>query len=104
LRAMRPRWRALAACAMVRAMAETFSRLSHEVLFAEEEPRCDVCGAPLGADDDELGTGPALSGHGLYVWARGDKVVYEEPPLCASCGMAIGVSALARWEIEEEEG
>ncbi len=69
----------------------------------EEEDACDVCGVALpdeDDDDDALITG----GRGLYVWSRGGEVVYEEPRLCASCAMAIGMSALARWEIEEEEG
>jgi hypothetical protein len=85
-------------------MAEgSFTQVSHEVLFEEESPKCDVCGVTLEAlDDDEEGCAP--TGHGLYVWSRGGETVYEEPLLCASCGTAIGVSALARWEIEEEEG
>jgi hypothetical protein len=38
------------------------------------------------------------------MWARGDSVRFEKAPLCASCASAIGMTALARWEIEEEEG
>jgi hypothetical protein len=64
-----------------------------------EEPVCDVCGSKVDLDDED-----AMTGSGLYVWVRGDKVVYEEPPLCASCGTAISMTALGRWEIEEEEG
>jgi hypothetical protein len=60
---------------------------------------CDVCGRPVDVDDEDQ-----MTGSGLYVWVRGDKVVYEEPPLCASCGTAISMTALGRWEIEEEEG
>jgi hypothetical protein len=85
-------------------MDETpYHRASHEILFAEEAPKCDVCGVPLDdeGDDDE---GVALAGSGLYIWSRGGETIYEETPLCASCSTAIGVSALARWEIEEEEG
>ena len=41
---------------------------------------------------------------GTYLWLRGDRVVLEDAPLCASCASAIGMTALARWEIEEEEG
>ena len=64
-----------------------------------DEPECDVCGRKLeGRDEDDLG------GTGLLIWVRGDKVVYEEPPLCRDCSTAIGMTALARWEIEEEEG
>ena len=73
-----------------------------EIAPAEEAPRCDVCGDPVLEDD---GASPwSVPGHGLYLWLRGDRIVYEEPPLCAACGTAIGMSALARWEIEEEEG
>jgi hypothetical protein len=74
----------------------------HEVLFAPDAtPKCDACGDPLRNDTDD---GFAVEGAGLYLWARGDDVRYEEAPLCAACGAAIGVTALARWEIEEEEG
>jgi hypothetical protein len=66
------------------------------------EAICDVCGKKVEDLDDE--DGEQLSGSGLYIWLRGDKVVYEEPPLCASCGTAISMTALGRWEIEEEEG
>jgi hypothetical protein len=54
---------------------------------------CDSCGKRI---EDE----PA--GHGLYVWTRGDEVRYEEPPLCAGCANAIGIAALAQWELEED--
>jgi hypothetical protein len=30
--------------------------------------------------------------------------VREEPPLCASCAHAIGMTALFRFEAEEDEG
>ncbi len=60
---------------------------------------CDVCGEKVDLEDED-----ALTGSGLYIWVRGDHVVYEEPPLCASCGTAISMTALGRWEIEEEEG
>jgi len=77
----------------------------------EEPPTCDVCGARLPSEDDEDQGGEnanenryAPAGRGLYVWSRGGEIVYEEPPLCGSCSTAIGMSALARWEIEEEEG
>ncbi len=66
------------------------------------EAICDVCGKKVEDLGDE--DGEQLSGSGLYIWLRGDKVVYEEPPLCASCGTAISMTALGRWEIEEEEG
>lgn len=74
---------------------------SHTVLFHEGDERCSVCSELLGEDDDD---GPAIRGCGLLVWARGEERRYEEPKLCASCAAAIGVSALQRWEIEEDEG
>jgi hypothetical protein len=79
---------------------------SHEVLFeVVESNACDACGAPLveglaDADDD----GYRIPGSGVYMWTRGDAVRFEKAPLCASCAAAIGMTALARWEIEEEEG
>ncbi|HEX9296175.1 MAG TPA: hypothetical protein VF881_10075 [Polyangiaceae bacterium] len=54
---------------------------------------CDGCGKSVDGE-------PA--GHGLYVWTRGDEVRYEEPPLCARCANAIGLVALAQWELEED--
>ncbi|TKC97060.1 hypothetical protein [Polyangium fumosum] len=59
------------------------------------ELRCDACSEPIEGE-------PA--GRGLYVWTRGDEVRYEEPPLCAQCATAIGITALATWSVEEEEG
>jgi hypothetical protein len=77
--------------------------LGHELLFAEDPAanECDVCGERVTEDDDEA---HAVAGRGLYVWARGDVIRREEPPLCPSCATALGLTALARWEIEEEEG
>ena len=81
-------------------------------LFRAKDPtRCDACSEALsegeGADgegaDDEA-DGYQVRGKGLYMWTRGDQIRFEEPVLCPSCGAAIGLSALARWEIEEEEG
>ncbi len=62
---------------------------------ASAELRCDVCDALI---EDEP------SGRGLYMWTRGDEVRFEEPALCSLCATAIGVTALAAWTIEEEEG
>jgi hypothetical protein len=56
---------------------------------------CDACGKKVEGE-------PA--GRGLYVWARGDESRYEEPPLCARCANAIGLAALAQWELEEDDG
>jgi hypothetical protein len=38
------------------------------------------------------------------MWTRGDEVRFEEPALCGRCATAIGVTALAAWSVEEEEG
>jgi len=59
------------------------------------ELRCDVCDSAIEGE-------PA--GHGLYMWTRGEEVRFEEPALCARCATAIGVTALAAWSVEEEEG
>ena len=80
-----------------------FRVISHEALFAaKRETRCDACGALLASDEREGDDG--IEGRGVYLWARGDQVTLEEAPLCHSCASAIGMTALARWEIEEEEG
>ena len=75
----------------------------------DDEPhRCDVCADTLDAADGQAVDGDYqgfdVQGRGLLVWSRGEERRYQEPPLCASCATAIGVSALQRWEIEEEEG
>jgi hypothetical protein len=76
---------------------------THEVLFETDGARrCDACGGPLPVEDDDAGYG--LGGQGVYMWTRGDEVRFETAPLCSSCASAIGMTALARWEIEEEEG
>ena len=76
---------------------------SHEELFEPVEACvCDACGRALDAEEDEDTYG--IPGAGTYLWTRGDRVQIETAPLCASCAAAIGVTALARWEIEEEEG
>ena len=85
------------------AAAEPLIVASHEDLFNEAPPTaCDACGEPLGDDDDAPGY--ALPGQGVYLWARGEETRLESVPLCAACASAIGMTALARWEIEEEEG
>jgi hypothetical protein len=76
---------------------------SHEMLFEQAVAVCcDACGEPLPVGDDREHDG--VPGHGVYLWTRGDRVDLEKVPLCARCASAIGVTALARWEIEEEEG
>lgn len=71
--------------------------------------RCDACGGWVdrargtgGQDDDEAEIGSA--GAGLLLFVRDDELRFEEPPLCARCSVAIGVTALVRWAEEEEEG
>lgn len=83
-----------------------FVTAGHAALFQEiSQASCDVCAAPVpGEDAGEDDERQAVSGRGLLVWARGEERRYQEPPLCPSCASAIGVSALQRWEIEEEEG
>ena len=34
---------------------------------------------------------------GLFMWTRGNETRVEEPPLCAGCAAAIGMTAVARW-------
>lgn len=83
-------------------LPEDFATATHTVLFEQEStPRCDVCADPLGGAADE---GYDVHGRGLLLWTRGDERRYQEPPLCPTCAAAIGLSALQRWEIEEEEG
>jgi hypothetical protein len=91
---------------------------SHAVLFESEEDRCTVCAALLTPDsddepsvrtddDDDQDEVPSPSlprGRGLLVWVRGDERRYEEPELCPRCASAIGITAVHRWEIEEDEG
>jgi len=77
-----------------------FLCVGHEALFEPETPRCDACDGALESAGSDGGDG----GHGLYVWVRHGNLVYEEPPLCEACASAITISALQRWEIEEEEG
>jgi hypothetical protein len=78
--------------------------VSHEDLFVERSAtRCDACGGALAADAADPERSYGLPGRGFYMWARGAEVRFEEAPLCSSCASAIGMTALARWEIEEEE-
>ncbi len=83
----------------------TLVTAGHDVLFGPDEPRCDACGEVLtpGSDEEEEAHG-ATGGHGLYVWVHNGRVTYEEPPLCPTCAAAITITALQRWEMEEEEG
>jgi len=68
----------------------------------DQQPRqqCELCEAPLQHQPGDEPQGVK----GLLMWSRGDDDVrFEEPVLCTSCATAIGVSALARWQLEEEE-
>jgi hypothetical protein len=79
-----------------------WAAVSHEELFAPSDGvQCDACGIALTPGDDD---GFAVAGCGVYLRARGDDVRLESAPLCPACASAIGMTALARWEIEEEEG
>jgi len=86
-----------------KAFESGFVCASHDVLFESDpsDDACDVCGEKVSDDNDD---GHAIAGHGLYVWTRGEETRREEPPLCPSCAAALGLTALARWEIDEEEG
>jgi hypothetical protein len=85
-----------------------FVTAGHGVLFQDHEAhRCDVCASALEESDREVEGDDSrfdVRGRGLLVWSRGEERRYQEPPLCSSCAAAIGLSALQRWEIEEEEG
>ena len=61
----------------------------------ESELTCHACNTPIEGE-------PA--GRGLMVFVRGDRVEYEEPPLCERCALAISMTALDRIFFEEEEG
>jgi hypothetical protein len=81
----------------------SFASVSHEALFQHDEAtRCDACNGRLTGADDSGGYSP--QGRAVYLWQRGGEPQFESVPLCPSCASAIGVTALARWEIEEEEG
>lgn len=70
------------------------------LLEPESEPslpqtyECDLC--------EQRFEGPA-AGSGLFLWSRGKELRIEEPPLCEECAARITVSALMKWELEEEE-
>jgi len=90
-----------------RARAESpgalLTSVSHEALFQPDAAtRCDACDERLPAGDDSGAYSP--QGRAVYLWQRGGEPRFETAPLCPSCASAIGMTALARWEIEEEEG
>ena len=46
------------------------------------------------------GSGLRLSGTDDPEKIKGEEVRYEEPPLCERCADAVGLAALAQWELE----
>jgi hypothetical protein len=56
---------------------------------------CHACNDPIEGE---------AAGSGLLVFPRGDRIHYEEPPLCMRCAHAIGMTALWRWAEEEDGG
>ena len=57
---------------------------------ADAEPLlCDLCEQPI--------VGEAASS-GLLLWARGDEIRCDEPPLCPRCAAAISLAALSGWQ------
>lgn len=84
---------------------EGFVAASHAVLFEDtDSKRCDVCAQALPESEEQDEDGYGVRGRGMLLWTRGDERRCIETPLCPTCAAAIGVSALSRWEIEEEEG
>ena len=75
---------------------------SSSISLARGSARFDGSAVPAYAHMEDAESAPL--GSGLLVFARGEEVRYEEPPLCARCSVAIGVTALVRWAEEEEEG
>lgn len=65
---------------------------SQDARAVDEPPRCNACNQPI--------TGMP-GGTGLLLWTRGDEVRFDEPPLCAHCATAIGVTAQWQWELDE---
>lgn len=61
----------------------------------QAKKRCSVCSSRIAG---------APAGSGLLLWTRGEELRFDEPPLCASCATAIGVTALAQWAMEDGEG
>ncbi len=81
-----------------------FVTLGHDALCsANAEVRCDICSVQLSRAESDAPP-YAVRGEALYAWTRGDEHRREEPPLCADCAAAIGISALTRWAMEEDDG
>ncbi|MCL2823839.1 MAG: hypothetical protein FWD57_07610 [Polyangiaceae bacterium] len=54
---------------------------------------CDACGEEIKGEP---------TGRGIFIWARGDELRLEEPPLCETCASIIAMSAGAMWS--EDDG
>lgn len=88
-----------------------FATGSHEALFhTGSEVRCDMCGAELRGDDDDVDARTsvradawAVQGAGAFVWARGDEVRREKIPLCGDCATVVFASAVLRFDLDDEE-
>lgn len=77
-------------------LADEMAQAAHAARnVTNSELRCDAC--------DQTIEGEA-AGSGLYFWSRDGEARWEEPALCADCATAIGVTALRRWAVEDEEG
>ncbi len=81
----------------------TFFVATQDILFEKDGAEvCDACGLTIERDGEDPDL--PVMGAGAFVRSRGDRIEVEQVPLCAACAAAIGLTALARWEIEEEEG
>ncbi|WP_155798405.1 hypothetical protein [Sorangium cellulosum] len=81
-------------CISIDAVADNALR-ARQATSGATELRCDVCDTAIEGE-------PA--GRGLYMWSRGEELRFEEPALCGGCAVAIGMTALSAWNVEEEEG
>jgi hypothetical protein len=66
-----------------------------EMTQSDQPVRCHVCKAEI---EGEVGA------HGFILVLRDDVPRFERPPLCERCAHAIGISAITRYDEEEEEG
>lgn len=73
-------------------------------LFEPEETACDACGDVLDTLSESEEDTHAPRGEGALLWFRDGVLREEKRPLCPSCAAAIGMTALSRWAIEEDEG
>lgn len=61
----------------------------------DDRPICHACDTPIEGE-------PASRGFLLFL--RGDRTHIERPPLCERCAHAIGITAMWRYWLEEDEG